>query len=101
MTTIRILKSYLTVLLVGGLITAGMAGCGTVDKHLSEDFGQYYTEGFAAQVANPLAPEDPQPADSLPGEISDQIYQKRYIKSMTEEKEDDNGGQMQNVNTFR
>jgi hypothetical protein len=42
-------------------------------------------------VANPLAPADPQPADSLPGEISDQIYQKRYAKNLTEEKEDDNG----------
>jgi hypothetical protein len=101
MKAIHIFKKLRAVFLIGGLITAGIAGCGAVDKHLSEDFGQYYTEGFAAQVANPLAPEDPQPADSLPGEISDQIYQKRYIKSMTEEKEDDNGGQMQNVNTFR
>jgi uncharacterized protein YceK len=44
---IHIFKKLRAVFLIGGLITAGMAGCGAVDKHLSGDFGQYYTEGFA------------------------------------------------------
>ena len=89
---------WLAVLL---LVFTAVAGC-SANKHFSEDFGQSYQEGFSAQIANPTAPVDTLPADTLPGEISDRIYQQRYVKSMTAELDaDDDGGQSQSINTLK
>ncbi len=64
-----------------------VAGC-SPRPHLSADFGEAYFTGTRAQVLNPSAPEYPNPVQTLPGELAVQIYQQRYIKSMTEEKKE-------------
>jgi hypothetical protein len=102
MTLIAIIKNRVAALMVGVCVAGGMvAGCAPSGKHLSPDFGEAYSEAFAAQVANPGAPDNPGAADALPGEVSNQIYQKRYLKAMTEEKEEDDSGRMQNISSFR
>jgi CDGSH-type Zn-finger protein len=65
-------------------------GCGTTETkpHLDPEFGQCVKAGFEAQALNPNAPADHAPADSLPGDLANQIYKKRYIKTMTEEKKE-------------
>jgi hypothetical protein len=89
-------------MLAGGLLLIGMIGCASVpQRHLSPDFGEAYRSGFNAQIVNPQAPQDPAPAARLPGELSNQIYEKRYVKGMTEEKEEEPAGQAQNISTFR
>ena len=64
----------------------------SASKHLSPEYGESYHETFSSQVIDPDAPEDPSYADTLPGDIANKIYKKRYIRSMTEkEKEKDEG----------
>ncbi len=66
------------------------AGCAaeTAPQAPSPRFGQCIQEAFYAQVLHPDAPRDASPADRLPGELADQIYKKRYVKTMTEEKKE-------------
>ena len=61
----------------------------TTGERIDHRFGECLESGLAAQVINPDAPVDPSPADSLPGDLGVQIYNKRYIKSMTEEKDEE------------
>ena len=67
-----------------------LCGCtaATTGQRLDPEFGQCLEAGFAAQALNPNAPTDPAPADSLPGDLAGQIYKKRYVKPMTEEKKE-------------
>jgi hypothetical protein len=77
-------------LLIGGCTTASTGG------RLDPEYGRRVEAGLAAQAINPNAPDDPTPADSLPGDLANQIYKKRYIKAMTEEKKekDDTASQL-------
>lgn len=61
----------------------------TTGERMDSHFGECLENGLAAQVMNPDAPDDPSPADSLPGELGTQIYNKRYLKSMTEERDEE------------
>ena len=69
------------------LILLLLAGCRHNPQHMTQDFGESYKTAFSRQVLNPDAPEDQRPVESLPGPIGNQIYKKRYTKSLTEEKE--------------
>lgn len=61
----------------------------TTGERMDPQFGECLQKGLSAQVVNPDAPADQSPADSLPGELGTQIYNKRYVKSMTEEKDEE------------
>ncbi len=96
MTTFRIviMISCLTILSLTGFACSA-------PKHLSPEYGESYHEAFSSQVIDPDAPEDPSHADTLPGDIANKIYKKRYIKSMTEkekEKEEGVGQQLRDIN---
>jgi hypothetical protein len=66
-----------------------VGGCAsTTGQRMDPRFGQCVNDGLKAQVINADAPEDPSYADALPGDLAGQIYNKRYVKSMTEEKKD-------------
>jgi hypothetical protein len=80
-----------TVMLMCMFVFAGGVIACSAPAHLSPDYGDAFRSAVAAQVLNPEAPEDPAPADTLPGEIASQIYKKRYIKSLTEEKKEKEG----------
>lgn len=67
---------------------ATIVGCTPTQKNLSPDFGQSLSQAFTTQAINPAAPVDATPVDSLSGDLGEQIYQKRYVKMMTEEKEE-------------
>ena len=68
-----------------------LAGCtSSSGQRMDPRFGQCLEAGFAAQVINPEAPSDPSPAATLPGDLAGQIYNKRYVKAMTEEKKENN-----------
>ena len=62
------------------------AGCRHAEKNLSSGFGKSYKAAFNRQVINPDSPKDLGPVDTLPGSVGNQIYRKRYVKSLTEEK---------------
>lgn len=66
----------------------GLSGCASDRRHLSDDFGETYFQGVNAQIVNPAAPVNAAPADTLPGEVAQKIYNQRYVKSMTEKKEE-------------
>ncbi len=70
------------------LLTACAAST-SAPHHYSPDFGQSLETGFARQTINPQGPADRSPTAETPGDLIDQIYQKRYIKMMTEEKDDE------------
>lgn len=74
-------------LLLTAIILLGACSA-TTGKHIDPQFGECLKAGLAAQVVNPNAPVDSSPADSLPGDLGLQIYNKRYVKSMTEEKDE-------------
>ncbi|MGD8387562.1 MAG: hypothetical protein PVG49_10510 [Desulfobacteraceae bacterium] len=78
-----ILTTALTGLLLG-------SGCQHASRTLGLDHGTSYHAAFSRQVLNPDAPEDPTPADTMPGELAHEIYKKLYKKSMTEKKKDEN-----------
>jgi len=46
--------------------------------------GRSHRALFSAQPVNLDAPADPAPAMTLPGNVSNDIYQKRYLPVMTE-----------------
>jgi hypothetical protein len=77
---------YLAVLLAGLLLSAG---CNHAPRYMSQDHGQSYKAAFSRQVVNPEGPSDPAPAETLPGALGNDIYKKRYIKSMTEERREE------------
>ena len=87
------LLSHHPVSVIGTLIPAVMilfGGCAAspTAEELNPDFGKSVQAAFAIQVIHPEGPSDPSPCDLLPGDLADQIYNKRYIKSMTEEKKE-------------
>jgi len=61
-------------------------GC-TVPDRQSPNLGKSYKLGFSSQIINHDAPYDRSPVDTLPGDIANQIYHKKYIPSLTEKKE--------------
>jgi hypothetical protein len=66
-----------------------LGGCtSTTGQRMDRQFGQCVKDSLAAQVINADAPDDPSYADALPGDLAGQIYTKRYVKSMTEEKKE-------------
>lgn len=71
------------------LIILLFAGCRHTPQHLTQNFGASYKAAFSRQVLNPDGPEDHGPVDSLSGDVANQIYKKRYIKSLTEEKDEE------------
>lgn len=72
----------------GLLAVVLISACSTAPQRLDPHFGAYLETGLRAQVVNPDAPSDPTPADTLPGDLAGQIYKKRYLKAMTEEKKE-------------
>ncbi|MGD9161170.1 MAG: hypothetical protein PVG39_22320 [Desulfobacteraceae bacterium] len=65
------------------------SGCRHTPKHLTQNFGDSYKAAFNQQVINPYAPEERGAVNSLPGALGNQIYKKRYVKSLTEEKDEE------------
>ncbi|MBN1905176.1 MAG: hypothetical protein JW927_08785 [Deltaproteobacteria bacterium] len=65
------------------------SGCKHVPKNITPEFGKSYKTAFTRQVLNPDAPKDQSPVVTLPGNVGSEIYHKRYIKSLTEEKKSD------------
>lgn len=61
------------------LLNACATDCDDPSAH-----GRSYRSYFSAQPVNPDAPADPAPAMTLPGNVSNDIYQKRYLPVMTE-----------------
>ncbi len=89
----RSVNTGLTVFVIGLLsaVTILFAGCtAATATHDKPDlyFGRSLKAAFFTQVLHPEGPSDPSPADTLPGDLADQIYKKRYFKSMTEEKKE-------------
>ncbi|GAB6906859.1 conserved exported hypothetical protein [Desulfosarcina cetonica] len=78
------LRTILCDLLAVVLISA----CSAPPQRLDPHFGACLEAGLSAQAINPNAPSDPTPADTMPGDLADQIYKKRYLKTMTEEKKE-------------
>jgi hypothetical protein len=74
-------------LMVVIVLIGGCAAKIASEKH-DPHFGQCVEAAFAAQVLHPEGPADASPADLLPGDLADQIYKKRYVKGMTEEKKE-------------
>lgn len=68
------------------------SGCGHTPQYLTKNFGESYESAFSSQVINPEAPDDKKPVEALPGTIGTMIYQKRYVKSLTEEKKEEEEG---------
>jgi len=68
-------------------LLSGCAAGGPAPETMTPDFGRAFRAGFSAQVLHPDGPADPSPADTLPGELAVQIYNKRYLKNMTEPEE--------------
>ena len=62
--------------------------CSQTNQRLDPRFGQCVDAGLSAQVLHPEGPSDPTPADHLPGDLAVLIYNKRYVKSMTEDPEE-------------
>ncbi len=62
-------------------------GCTASDRQ-SSNLGKSYKLGFSSQIINHDAPYDRSPVDTLPGDIANQIYHKKYISSLTEKKKD-------------
>ena len=84
------LKIETCILLINTLTTISLlSGCKHTPKNMTPDFGESYRVAFSKQVLNPDAPEDRGPVDSLSGNVGNQIYQKRYVKSLTEEKDEE------------
>ncbi|PIE58090.1 MAG: hypothetical protein CSA33_05405 [Desulfobulbus propionicus] len=69
-----------------------VVGCSPAQKNLSPDFGTSSHRAFAAQTLNSVGPENRSHVDTTPGDLSNQIYQKRYIKMLTEDKKDKESG---------
>ncbi|BBO86511.1 hypothetical protein DSCO28_70770 [Desulfosarcina ovata subsp. sediminis] len=72
-----------------------LSACTTAPQRLDPHFGEYLEAGISAQIVNPDAPMNPAPADTLPGDLAGQIYKKRYVKSMTEEKKENENASSQ------
>lgn len=69
-------------------IIALHSGCRHAPRHLAPGFGETCKKIFNRQVLNQEAPEDRKHVSSIPGNVADQIYHKKYIKGLTEEKEE-------------
>jgi hypothetical protein len=69
-------------------IQLAVFGCKTTEED-TDRFGQSYRNFFTKQIINPEGPKDPSAAETLPGKLGSEIYEKRYIKSMTEEAEEE------------
>ena len=78
----------LFLLLLSCFLGVAIIGCTPTQKNLSPDFGQSLSQAFTAQAINPAAPVNAAPVDTLPGDLGEQIYQKRYVKMLTEEKKE-------------
>lgn len=74
-------------LLIAVFLLAGCTSSAT-GQRMDPRFGQCLEAGLASQVINADAPDDASHADALPGDLAGQIYNKRYVKSMTEEKKE-------------
>ncbi len=82
------LSTFALFLFVGMVV----ASCSPAQKNLSPDFGASVNQALMAQTLNPVAPENRSHVEALPGDLSNQIYQKRYIKMLTEDKEEKESG---------
>jgi PBP1b-binding outer membrane lipoprotein LpoB len=94
---VNMMKIYISLI----FIQLAFVGCQSMAEKNPEQFGQCYRNFFSAQVKNPGAPEDASPADALPGAIGNAMYKKKYIKSMTvekEEKKDSVGRELSDLN---
>ncbi len=79
--------SYLGMVVLAIFLLVMISACQTtVERHMSPEFGRCVSAGVEAQILNPHAPRDPSSAASMPGDLAQQIYNKRYVKTMTEEK---------------
>ncbi|PIE73711.1 MAG: hypothetical protein CSA20_01935 [Deltaproteobacteria bacterium] len=76
--------------------TTILCGCAHTPQRLSDDYGQTTSNAFAAQVINPFSPEDNAPVAELPGDLASNLYKNRYLKEMTEKKEENNSGSVAN-----
>ncbi len=61
--------------------------CAGPKRHISDDYGDAYRDAFQAQVVNPSGAQDATPAEGLPGEVANRVYEERYVESLLEEPE--------------
>ena len=78
-----------TCCIILALLALLFTGCRHRPQHLTQNFGESSKAVFSRQVINPEAPKDYSPVNTIPGTIGNQIYHKRYVKSLTEEKKSD------------
>ncbi len=76
------------------------SGCRHAPQYMTENYGKSYNAAFNQQVINNNAPDDKTPVDSTPGNISTQIYNKKYIKGLTEDKKDQQESVGQKLNSL-
>lgn len=69
-------------------IHLAVLGCASTENG-SDRLGESYRDFFTQQIINPDGPHDTSAAETLPGALGNEIYQKRYIESMTEEAEEE------------
>lgn len=74
-----------TIFIIGFLF---ILSCHHAPAHFSPDYGKSYRALFSRQVVNTGAPSNPEPVVTLPGAVGSDIYKKRYIKSLTEDKKE-------------
>jgi hypothetical protein len=76
------------ILVIVLFIHLAISGCKSTEDG-TDRFGESYRNFFTKQVISPEGPQDPSAAETLPGALGSEIYQKRYIKGMTEEPEEE------------
>lgn len=79
--------SILLVAVLTGLLVFN--GCLHAPGDMNPNFGKSFHAAFHRQVVNPEGPADPTPVDTQPGFLANEIYQKRYVKGMTEDIKED------------
>jgi len=77
------------------LVAILLAGC-AAPKHLSNEFGEAFTQTFHAQVISPGAPVNRNPVTTMPGALANAIYKNKYEHPM---KEIDSDSESKNSNT--
>lgn len=77
-------------LLIAAFVFIGPAACATHNvPYNMPDVGHALKTGLACQVIRPEAPLDRFAAQELPGDLANQIYIRRYIRTMTKDEDED------------
>lgn len=75
-------------MIIAALVATACAA--THNEGCGKDMKSALNQGLRRQVINAEAPSNSSVAEGLPGDIASQIYKRRYIKTMTEDKDEDN-----------